>query len=98
MPGYQRILELFDDWDTRDVAIPFSELVEAMRGLDLERADFAGALVFADRNYRRIAIRRRPHYEALVLCWKAARPRQATFPVAAASWCHSGRGRLRPAV
>ena len=71
MQGYQRILELFDAWDERDVAIPFSELVESLRGLELERADLAGALVFADRNYRRIAIRRRPHYEALVLCWKS---------------------------
>ena len=71
MQGYQRILELFDAWDKRDVAIPFSELVESLRGLELERADLAGALVFADRNYRRIAIRRRPHYEALVLCWKS---------------------------
>ncbi len=71
MQGYQRILELFDAWDERDVAIPFPELVESLRGLELERADLAGALVFADRNYRRIAIRRRPHYEALVLCWKS---------------------------
>ena len=42
-----------------------------MKRIDLERADLAGALIFANRNYRRIAIRRRPHYEALVLCWKS---------------------------
>jgi len=71
MQGYQRILELFDAWDKHGDAIPFAELVESLTGLDLERADLAGALVFADRNYRRIAIRRRPHYEALVLCWKS---------------------------
>jgi uncharacterized NAD(P)/FAD-binding protein YdhS len=71
MQGYQRILELFDTWDARDATIPFTELLESLRGLDLERADLAGALVFAERNYRRIAIRRNPHYEALILCWKS---------------------------
>jgi uncharacterized NAD(P)/FAD-binding protein YdhS/predicted metal-dependent enzyme (double-stranded beta helix superfamily) len=71
MQGYQRILELFDTWDSRATTIPFSEMVEALRGLELERADLAGALVFAERNYRRIAIRRSPHYEALILCWKS---------------------------
>jgi uncharacterized NAD(P)/FAD-binding protein YdhS len=71
MRGYQRILEIFQTWDARNAAIPFSELVESMKGLELERADLAGALVFAERNYRRIAIRRSPHYEALILCWKS---------------------------
>jgi uncharacterized NAD(P)/FAD-binding protein YdhS/predicted metal-dependent enzyme (double-stranded beta helix superfamily) len=71
MRGYHQILELFDAWDERSGAIPFGDLVESLRGLEVERADLAGALVFADRNYRRIAIRRRPHYEALVLCWKS---------------------------
>ena len=71
MRGYQQILELFDAWDEREDAIPFGDLVASLRGLELERADLAGALIFADRNYRRIAVRRRPHYEALVLCWKS---------------------------
>ena len=35
------------------------------------RDDLAEALVFDDRAYRRIAIHRRAHYEALVLCWKS---------------------------
>jgi cysteine dioxygenase len=71
MIGYQQILELFGAWDERDDAIPFAELVESVRDLRLDRADLAGALLFADRNYRRVVIRRRPHYEALVLCWKS---------------------------
>ena len=71
MRGYQQILELFDTWDEREDAIPFGDLVASLRGLKLERADLAGALIFADRNYRRIAVRRRTHYEALVLCWKS---------------------------
>ena len=71
MRGYQQILELFDAWDERGEAIPFGDLVKSLKGLELERADLAGALIFADRNYRRIAIHRRPHYEALVLCWKS---------------------------
>ncbi len=71
MRGYQQILELFDAWDAREDAIPFGDLVASLKGLELERADLAGALIFADRNYRRIAVRRRPHYEALVLCWKS---------------------------
>ena len=54
-----------------DATIPFAELHESLKGLTLERADLAGALVFAERNYRRIAIRKSPHYEALILCWKS---------------------------
>ena len=34
-------------------------------------SDLAGALIFANRTYRRIAIHRREHYEAMVLCWKS---------------------------
>jgi uncharacterized NAD(P)/FAD-binding protein YdhS/predicted metal-dependent enzyme (double-stranded beta helix superfamily) len=71
MRGYEQILGLFAAWDERDDAIPFGELVASLNNLELERADLAGALLFADRNYRRVAIRRRPHYEALVLCWKS---------------------------
>ena len=60
MPGTSETTpSRFPSWSSRSGA------------LELERADLAGALVFADRNYRRIAIRRRPHYEALVLCWKS---------------------------
>ncbi len=71
MRGYQQILKLFDAWDECEEAIPFGDLVASLKGLELERADLASALIFADRNYRRIAVRRRPHYEALVLCWKS---------------------------
>jgi uncharacterized NAD(P)/FAD-binding protein YdhS len=71
MRGYQQILKLFDTWDEYEEAIPFGDLVASLKGLELERADLASALIFADRNYRRIAVRRRPHYEALVLCWKS---------------------------
>ncbi len=71
MRGYQQILKLFEFWDERVDEIPFGDLVESLKGLEMERADLAGALIFADRNYRRIAVRRRPHYEALVLCWKS---------------------------
>ena len=51
MQGYQRILELFDAWDERDVAIPFSELVESLRRLDLEEPT-GPVLVFADPKWR----------------------------------------------
>jgi uncharacterized NAD(P)/FAD-binding protein YdhS len=71
MRGYEQILKLFEVWDKREDEIPYADLVESLSGLELERADLAGALIFADRNYRRIAVRRRPHYEALVLCWKS---------------------------
>ncbi len=71
MRGYQQILKLFDAWDEREEEIPFGDLVASLKSLELERADLANALIFADRNYRRIAVRRRPHYEALVLCWKS---------------------------
>ena len=33
MHGYERILELFDAWDKRGAAIPFSELDESLRHL-----------------------------------------------------------------
>ena len=72
MRGYEQILGLFGAWDERDDAIPFGELVASLNDLELERADLAGALVFADRNYRRVAIRRRPHYEALSSAGRAA--------------------------
>jgi uncharacterized NAD(P)/FAD-binding protein YdhS len=71
MHGYQGILELFETWDKQGEVIDFAEIVQALKRIDLERADLAGALMFANRNYRRIAIRRRPYYEALVLCWKS---------------------------
>ena len=61
-----------DAWDERDVAIPFSELVESLRGLELERADLAGAVACLRRPQLRLSpSARRPHYEALVLCWKS---------------------------
>jgi len=71
MHGYQGILEIFETWDQHGEVIDFAELVQALKAIDLERADLAGALIFANRTYRRIAIRRRAHYEALVLCWKS---------------------------
>jgi cysteine dioxygenase len=71
MHGYQGLLELFEGWDKQGEVIDFAEIVQAMKRIKLERADLAGALIFANRTYRRIAIRRRPHYEAMVLCWKS---------------------------
>ena len=43
MQGYQGILELFETWDKRGEAIDFAEIVQALKGIDLERADLAGA-------------------------------------------------------
>ena len=71
MHGYQGLLELFQSWDEQREVIDFAEIVQALKRIDLERADLAGALIFANRTYRRIAIRRRDHYEAMVLCWKS---------------------------
>ena len=50
---------------------PDGLIAEALRGLDLARGELAEALVFDERAYRRVAIHRSPHYEALVLCWKS---------------------------
>jgi uncharacterized NAD(P)/FAD-binding protein YdhS len=65
------MLELFHLWDGRDEAIAFAELIESLKGLDLDRSDLEGALTFTERTYGRTSIRCRPHYEALVLCWKS---------------------------
>jgi uncharacterized NAD(P)/FAD-binding protein YdhS len=71
MCGYRRLVELLQNWDGRGEAIAFAELIESLKGLDLDRSDLEGALTFTERTYGRASIRRRPHYEALVLCWKS---------------------------
>src|SRR5207248_1734028 len=71
MRGCHRIVELFQRWDGRGEAIALAELVESLKGLDLDRSDLEGVLTFTERTYGRAAIRRRPHYEALVLCWRS---------------------------
>ena len=71
MRGYQRILQLFQIWDRREEAIAFAELIAALQRLDLDRWDLEGALTFGERTYGRASIRRRRHYEALVLCWRS---------------------------
>jgi uncharacterized NAD(P)/FAD-binding protein YdhS len=71
MRGRSQLLDLLRRWDARPEAIPHAELLEGLKGLDLDRTDLAEALVFDDRAYRRVAVWRRPHYEALVLCWRS---------------------------
>ncbi|MDR3638562.1 MAG: FAD/NAD(P)-binding protein [Isosphaeraceae bacterium] len=71
MRGRSQLLDLLRCWDDRPDALPYAELLQALKGLDVDRADLAGALSFDDRGYRRVAIWRRPHFEALVLCWKS---------------------------
>jgi uncharacterized NAD(P)/FAD-binding protein YdhS len=69
--GCQQLLELFDAWDAQEDTISLQDLVDSLGKLELERVDLAPALAFAERTYRRVAIRRRPHYEALLLCWRS---------------------------
>jgi uncharacterized NAD(P)/FAD-binding protein YdhS len=71
MQRCQRVLDLFRAWDERRDAIPVDDLLTRLRELELGREDLAGALVFGKRTYRRVAIWRRSHYEALVLCWRS---------------------------
>lgn len=71
MRGRLQLLDLLRLWDARREAVPFAELLESLRGLEIDRTDLAGSLAFDDRAYGRASIRRRPHYEALVLCWKS---------------------------
>jgi cysteine dioxygenase len=69
MHGRQALLDLFGCWDQRSVPIALDELLVSLKAIKLDRTDLAGSLIFDDRAYRRIAIHRRPHYQALVLCW-----------------------------
>jgi uncharacterized NAD(P)/FAD-binding protein YdhS len=71
MRGCQRMLELFDMWDARGQIIALAELIESLKGLDLNRSDLDEVLTFNERTYGRASIWRRPNYEALVLCWKS---------------------------
>lgn len=71
MRGRLQLLDLLGRWDDRPTAVPFAELLASLRSLEIDRADLAGALSFDDRAYGRASISRRPHYEALVLCWKS---------------------------
>ncbi len=70
MRGRPQFLDLLERWDARPGAIPLPELLEALAGLDLGRDDLAPAVAFNGRRYRRVSVRSRLHYEALVLCWK----------------------------
>ncbi len=72
MQERQQLLDLLRCWDARTEPIPFAELIDTFKGLELDRADLSDALAFDDRAYRRVVIWRRPHFEALVLCWKSA--------------------------
>jgi cysteine dioxygenase len=71
MRGRRQILNLFHCWDGIDEAIPLAELVEALEGLVVGADDFAEAVGFDHRSYRRTVIRGRDHYQALVLCWRS---------------------------
>jgi len=71
MHGRQDLLDLFGRWDRQSVPIAFEELLVCLKAIKLDRADLAGSLIFDDQAYRRVAIRLRPHYHALVLCWRA---------------------------
>jgi cysteine dioxygenase len=65
------MLELFTIWDGRDEAIPCAELIASLKELELERSDLEEVLTFDERTYGRASIRRRPHYEALILGWRS---------------------------
>jgi len=71
MRGRPQLLDLLRRWDSRSEAVPYAELLDALKELDLDRSDLSEALAFDDRAYRRVVIRRQLHYEALVLCWKS---------------------------
>ncbi|ODT99039.1 MAG: hypothetical protein ABS79_05015 [Planctomycetes bacterium SCN 63-9] len=71
MRGRGQILDMFRRWDARPDAVPLAEIVDSLKLLDLDRAELAEAVGFDERIYRRVSIHRRPHYEALVLCWKS---------------------------
>lgn len=71
MHGRDGLLELFRTWDDRSEPIDLQELTAELGRLVLDRGDLIEAVGFDDRIYRRIAVRRRAHYEALVLCWKS---------------------------
>ncbi len=64
-------MDVLRRWDARQDAIPLAELMKTLGYLSIERDDLAGAVAFDDESYSRVSIRKRPHFEALVLCWRS---------------------------
>ena len=62
---------IFSHWDCRGGPIPLDELRGNLGRLSLDREDFPGYVIFSDRSYQRVIIRRGPSYEALILCWRS---------------------------
>ncbi len=71
MRGRRQLLDLFGRWDQLETAIPIAELMAAVEGLELGQDDLADAIGFDEGCYRRTVVRARPHYQALVLCWRS---------------------------
>jgi cysteine dioxygenase len=71
MQGRRQLLSLFRRWDRREVPISTAELIAALESLRIGRDDLADAIGFDDGCYRRNIIHSRPHYQALVLCWRS---------------------------
>jgi cysteine dioxygenase len=71
MRGREALLDLCRRWDGRGGAISLGELSDELGRLDVTRDDLRGMIAFHECHYQRVAIRRSPHYELLVLCWRS---------------------------
>lgn len=71
MRGRRQLLDHFAKWDRLDEPVALAELIAAVQGLELARDDVVEALGFDEGSYRRTVIHARPHYQALILCWKS---------------------------
>src|SRR5262249_47538730 len=71
MRGVPQLMSLLSRWDGRSDALSLAEIVGSFKSLDLRRSDLVDVVSFDDRDYHRVVIHHRPHYQALVLCWRS---------------------------
>jgi cysteine dioxygenase len=71
MDGLRRLLDCFGRWDERSAPIPYEDLHDGLKHLELDANELDGLVEFDDNSYARVSIRRGTHYEALVLGWRS---------------------------
>jgi uncharacterized NAD(P)/FAD-binding protein YdhS/predicted metal-dependent enzyme (double-stranded beta helix superfamily) len=71
MRGWLAVQDLLKWCDDEDRPLDFKQLMHRLADLRINANDAVHALSFDDQHYRRVSIRLRPHYEALILCWQS---------------------------
>ncbi len=71
MSGRVRFEQALKTWDCCSGPLELDSVLVELQMLDLQREDFLDAIYFEDQLYQRTLIHSRPHFEALILCWKS---------------------------